>query len=384
MRNLRVLALEAYYGGSHRQFLDTWIAHSRHDWTVLTLPARHWKWRMRGSALWFAEQIERLSLTEENAPAGRFDVLFTSDMTSITDLKALWPAGMSPPPVVCYFHENQLTYPLSPDDWRDFQYGFTNITSALAADGLWFNSASHRDAFLASAGELMGKMSDFVPVNALPAIQSRACIQYPVVEPCPHDVSAPRSLETPVRILWSHRWEYDKDPDTFMDVIRRLDAAGADFELVLVGEQFRTLPAAFRDVPARLRERVVHAGFIEDRNEYWRMISSCDVIVSTAIQENFGLAVCEAILAGCFPLLPNRLSYPELIPREQHAQSLYASPDDLLKRLQAICCSSEGRRSAQANAASIQAWVTAQYAAPAQSSRLDDALGGVSHLKQPQ
>ncbi len=46
-RPLRVLALEAYYGGSHKAFLDGWIADSRHDWTLLTLPDSKWKWRMR-------------------------------------------------------------------------------------------------------------------------------------------------------------------------------------------------------------------------------------------------------------------------------------------------------------------------------------------------
>ena len=28
---MRILALEPYYGGSHRQFLDAWSSHSRHE-----------------------------------------------------------------------------------------------------------------------------------------------------------------------------------------------------------------------------------------------------------------------------------------------------------------------------------------------------------------
>jgi hypothetical protein len=67
------------------------------------------------------------------------------------------------------------------------------------------------------------------------------------------------------------------------------------------------------------------------------------VVVSTAIQENFGLSIVEAILAGCFPILPNRLSYPELIPPRLHGVHLYHSEDELPVRLRA-CVESEAKR----------------------------------------
>ena len=35
---MKVLALEPYYGGSHKAFLDGWQKHSRHEFTVLGLP----------------------------------------------------------------------------------------------------------------------------------------------------------------------------------------------------------------------------------------------------------------------------------------------------------------------------------------------------------
>ena len=57
------------------------------------------------------------------------------------------------------------------------------------------------------------------------------------------------------------------------------------------------------------------------------------MVVSTAVQENFGIAVMEAIHAGCMPLLPRRLVYPELIPPELRDRCLYEDPDDLIERL---------------------------------------------------
>ncbi|MFH0916725.1 MAG: DUF3524 domain-containing protein, partial [bacterium] len=48
---LVVWALEPYFGGSHKYFLEGLERHSRHDLTLFTLPGRHWKWRMHGGAL---------------------------------------------------------------------------------------------------------------------------------------------------------------------------------------------------------------------------------------------------------------------------------------------------------------------------------------------
>jgi hypothetical protein len=59
-------------------------------------------------------------------------------------------------------------------------------------------------------------------------------------------------------------------------------------------------------------------------------------VVSTAIHEFFGLAVIEAVAAGCFPLLPKRLSYPELIPADWSSQVLYDDDGGLPERLRRV------------------------------------------------
>ncbi|MCK5007550.1 MAG: DUF3524 domain-containing protein, partial [Spirochaetales bacterium] len=51
--NKRFLFLEPFYGGSHREFAEGWQQSSRHTLELHTLPARFWKWRMRGAALYF-------------------------------------------------------------------------------------------------------------------------------------------------------------------------------------------------------------------------------------------------------------------------------------------------------------------------------------------
>ena len=126
---MRFLFLEPFFGGSHRDFAEGLVAHSRHDIYLLTLPARFWKWRMRGAALYFANKIP--SLVE-------YDGLIATDLMSLSDFKALQKKPC--PDSLVYFHENQLTYPLAPGEKTDFQFGFTNITTALTADCVLFNS----------------------------------------------------------------------------------------------------------------------------------------------------------------------------------------------------------------------------------------------------
>lgn len=47
------------------------------------------------------------------------------------------------------------------------------------------------------------------------------------------------------------------------------------------------------------------------KDEYYKLLSKAKVVVSFALQENFGFGINEAVYLGCTPVLPNRLVYPE-------------------------------------------------------------------------
>jgi len=47
------------------------------------------------------------------------------------------------------------------------------------------------------------------------------------------------------------------------------------------------------------------------KEEYYNLLGKAKVVVSFALQENFGYSIAEAVYLGCTPVLPNRLVYPE-------------------------------------------------------------------------
>ncbi|MGM0451815.1 MAG: tRNA-queuosine alpha-mannosyltransferase domain-containing protein [Thermodesulfobacteriota bacterium] len=319
------LFLEPFYGGSHKNFADGLIAHSRHVIDLHFLPARFWKWRMRGAALYFLHQI---------ADPASCEGIITSDLMSASDFKAI--AGPDCPPILVYFHENQLTYPLSAGETMDYQFGFTDITTALAADRLLFNSKAHLQMFLDAMPEFLNRMPDFRPKWAIEAIEEKAGICYPG---CAFPADCGDTGETaggPPIVVWNHRWEHDKDPETFFSVMEQVRQRGIDFRIAVLGEVFARRPRAFDRALEQLGDRIVQFGYAAGRRQYFEWLKAASVVVSTARQENFGLSIVEAVRCGCLPLLPDRLSYPELIAPKYHDTCLYRRPEELTDKLTAV------------------------------------------------
>ncbi len=311
---MRILLVEPYFGGSHRAWAEGYAAASAHDVTLVTLEARWWTWRMRGAAVTLAEQVAALAVD-----GYRPDVVFVSDMVDVAALRSFLHDVVGHPPLALYFHETQLTYPDSPQMTPDASYAFTNWTSALAADAVFFNSQYHRDVFFSEVPRLLKGFPDHTHTHLVGRVAGRS-----MVLPVGVDLSwagAPRAEGGDPLVLWSHRWEHDKDPETFADGVRAA-AATHDFRLALLGERFRTVPGALDELAEEFADRIEANGYLPP-DEYRRLLLRSDIVVSTARQEFFGVSIVEAVAAGARPVLPDRLAYPSLIPAPHHEDVLY-------------------------------------------------------------
>lgn len=324
--SLSVQLIEPYHGESHARLVDGMVRHLPFDFRLLTMSPRKWKWRMRGAALWAADALAA------SPPAA---ALFASAYLALPDFLALGPRWTRDALKVVYFHENQFVYPARLEKEWDFHFALSNVTTALAADRVAFNSAYNRDSFLAAIPAFLRKFPDYRPGRVAERIAERATVLPVPLEP-EEFLDLPRAERRgPARILWNHRWEHDKDPEAFFEALFRLADAGLSFEVAVAGEAFSERPAVFDEARERLRGRITHWGFVDSRRAYLELLASCDLVVSTAIHEFFGVAVMEAVRAGCFPVLPDRLSYPELFPRAY----LYrdgALVETLARRIEAI------------------------------------------------
>ena len=101
----------------------------------------------------------------------------------------------------------------------------------------------------------------------------------------------------------------------------------------MLGENFQAKPGAFIRARSRYGDRIRQYGYVESREEYLKWLQRGSSVISTAEQENFGIAVIEAVRCGCIPLLPARLAYPEIIPQEFHARVLYLDQKELAQKL---------------------------------------------------
>ena len=308
-----MLLLEPFYDGSHRAFVEVLTETVPAEWTVWTMPGRHWKWRMRGSAVHFAERFEA-----EGAPS--FDLVLATSYVSLAELFGLAPA-LARVPSLLYFHENQLTYPVRQKRTWDHHFGMSQLVSGRAATKLLFNSEANRRSFFDAGAEFLRRMPDAVPEGWVEDLELKSeVLPVPMrlpalgVEQLQAEPSRARAKDGPL-LLWNHRWEFDKGPEELAGAVFDLMDAGLSFRLALCGQRYPKIPPELTALRERLGERLVVDEFLP-RPEYEALLLRTDLALSTARQEFFGLSMLEATHSGARPLVPDALVYPELYPDE--------------------------------------------------------------------
>lgn len=91
-------------------------------------------------------------------------------------------------------------------------------------------------------------------------------------------------------IVFPHRLDDEKQPGLFDELAQLFSESG-----VFKGWQF-------------IRTKDV----CKNKKEYYELLRQSKIAVSFALQETWGIAMQEALFAGCIPVVPDRLSYSEM------------------------------------------------------------------------
>jgi glycosyltransferase involved in cell wall biosynthesis len=326
---LKIIGLETFNDISHKSWWNGIKKYSQHEWESLALSAHHWKWRMHGGAVTLAQQYLKQNLSAE--------LIWASDFVFLPVFQqVLMAQGVSVPPVILYFHENQLSYPWSPNDpdvslKRDLHYCYMNWVSALSAVKVLFNSQYHYDSFFDSLLKFLHKFPDHLEKETVQLIKDKSEVLSLGMGLLTVDKRLKES-KVPT-LLWNHRWEYDKNPEDFFQSLFEISDKGVPFQLVVTGHEKSQSPTIFSQAKEKLNQHIIHWGFCENKEEYHKLLLACDILPVTGIQDFFGISVVEAISAGVVPLLPNRLAYGEHIPQSHHFQLIYQNEADYMEKL---------------------------------------------------
>lgn len=302
---MKVLLLSAYDADSHQRWRKGLVAAIPDwEWTQLTLPPRHFSWRLRGNSLSWGRGEAAKTLR------GEYDLLLATSMTDLSALRGLVPEIAAIPSAV-YFHENQFAYPQTAHAFGSVEPQLLNIYTALAGDLLLFNSEYNRRSLLEGAADLLARFPDHVPEGICAEIAAKSRVLPVPLEP--EVYAAPGQRPARPTFIWNHRWEHDKGPDILLAALQQFVREEIPFTLHIVGQQFRRQPPEFAAIRELLQQHEALGawGYQRDLVAYRRLLRESHAVLSSARHDFQGLAVLEAVAAGCHPLVPDSLAYPE-------------------------------------------------------------------------
>ena len=327
---LKILIIEPFFTGSHKNWAEGYQKNSSHEVEILSLPGRFWKWRMHGGAITLAKRYHKLQFQP--------DLILATDMLNLPVFNSLIQPTC---PVAIYFHENQFTYPWSPIDedvkfQRDKHYGFINYSSALSADHVYFNSQFHLDSFFIGLDEFLRQFPDYQEIHNIEKIKAKSSVLYLGLDLHKFNPWESKNKTDPPLILWNHRWEHDKNPEEFFYILEVLMQQGMQFQLAVLGEEYKKELPCFSQARKKLHKHIVQFGYTKNFEDYAHWLWKADILPVTSNQDFFGASIMEAVYCNTIPLLPNRLTYPELFNANHNPELFYQSTKELIYKLESL------------------------------------------------
>jgi hypothetical protein len=143
--------------------------------------------------------------------------------------------------------------------------------------------------------------------------------------------------ERKLRVVFSARWDQEKQPDFYMDLIeafhQKYESSNVEF-CVCSGSKLKSN----NDSYMQRTRNLVHRGYLKlyedlEKNDYYNIVNDSRVVFNCALQDWVSNTVSEADTLGCNVLYPAYRSFPETFANDPERMYIPWSLDDAMNKL---------------------------------------------------
>ena len=142
------------------------------------------------------------------------------------------------------------------------------------------------------------------------------------------------------RVVFSARWDQEKQPDFYMDLIEAWNAQPGLEEVefcVCSGGKLKSNSDSYMQRTRDLVERGLLTIYEDlEKNEYYNIVNDSRVVFNCALQDWVSNTVSEADALGCNVLYPAYRSFPETFANDHSRLYVSWSIDDAMDKLEAL------------------------------------------------
>jgi hypothetical protein len=277
-------------------------------------------------ASWSFWQVSRLLAMIDAGDITDSDVIYLEDF---------WLPGMEMIPYAChlkgikpkvyaFWHAQSVnlddfTFGMLP--WiRDFEIGFASWLTGI------FVAAKELKEMMLAPEDGTRPICPAEKIHVIGTVFRRQdLMQYlPILAGEPEKARRPKRRQ---HIVFASRFDKEKDPDFFCQFANR---CGYPLDVV----SGRSIPEPYRTQLFQMEGVYLHENVAKD--QYFQLLAGANVSFNCAKQDFVGYCQLDALAMGCHILMPNRLTFPDLVGN--NAMYLYepGNLDDAVRKLNTI------------------------------------------------
>lgn len=209
---------------------------------------------------------------------------------------------------------------------------YTELGWIASMDGVFVGSEYHKQAFIARRIKPFATSADVESLSAKIIVTGNPLFKsdYPTA-------AAPKQN----KIIISNRFDWEKRPNISLQFAYLAKKKHPDWEIVVTTSRpkFKSNQQWLVDLARGMEaDGIITIKSGLTKAEYHHELATSKIMLSNSIEENFGYCIVEALVYNTYPLLPNKLSHPELV--QNNSVMLFDSDDEILFKMEHLMDSS--------------------------------------------